>query len=593
MLVRFSAKATLAALALATLSGAGPSAAQGLDEPLSQAPSQAPAPIAQTPLGFEGQALSALDPWSVGAISRAQGGLPANMWAQSEPSVLALVFQRLPTVYESPAARDLARRVLLSGGDAPRGDSTVAARGRFQALGKMGAADDLGIMAAGLGGDGGGGDPEIAQYAAQAELSRGRRPQACGRERLVQTEAPTPFMLRLRAFCAAAGGDRAAADLALELAQSSGAGDAWYSAATAAAGGAPGARPPAARYDTSLNVQLSLAGNLTPGRLPLADSSTLALVGLARAENAPQPIRAQAAALAFRRGVLSAREARTILRATPAETTSGLPPLVDALRRIDAAIAAGEEQARAQAASLAAAQAAAQSGAEPPPVVAPTGVSAELQIAATIADMLRQASDAADFAAVAAFFKEEIDTLNTAPDPAAALLLARAAVVSGDLRLAQRLVDGIAEAGVEAAALAPLQAALGAYRGPRGNGAQFAVARRIDSGGASMARAAARDVVILSALGFELDGAAQAFLMANPPQGGVRADAGVMAILRAAVERRSLGEALLLIVVASENGPALLDAESLAQLIGSLRALGFEEEARRFAVEALLAGQPS
>jgi hypothetical protein len=281
------------------------------------------------------------------------------------------------------------------------------------------------------------------------------------------------------------------------------------------------------------------------------------------------------------------------LRATPAETTSGLPPLVDALRRIDAAIAAGEEQARAQAASLAAAQAAAQSGAEPPPVVAPTGVSAELQIAATIADMLRQASDAADFAAVAAFFKEEIDTLNTAPDPAAALLLARAAVVSGDLRLAQRLVDGIAEAGVEAAALAPLQAALGAYRGQRGNGAQFAVARRIDSGGASMARAAARDVVILSALGFELDGAAQAFLMANPPQGGVRADAGVMAILRAAVERRSLGEALLLIVVASENGPALLDAESLAQLIGSLRALGFEEEARRFAVEALLAGQPS
>jgi len=393
-------------------------------------------------------------------------------------------------------------------------------------------------------------------------------------------------MLRLRAFCAAAGGDRAAADLALELAQASGAGDAWYSAATAAAGGAPGARPPAARYDTSLNVQLSLAGNLTPGRMPLADSSTLALVGLARAENAPQPLRAQAAALAFRRGMLPASEARTILRATPAETTSGLPPLVDALRQVDAAKAAGAEQARAHAAALAAAQAAAGS------IIPPVDNSAELQIAATIAEMLRQASNSADFAAVAAFFKEEIETLNTAPDPAAALLLARAAVVSGDLRLAQRLVDGIAEAGVEAAALAPLQAALAAYRGPRGNSARFAATRRIDAGGASMARGAARDVVILGALGFELDGAAQAFLLANPPQGGERADAGMMAILRAAVERRALGEALLLVVAASENGPALLDAESLAQLIGALRALGFEDEARRFAVEALLAGQP-
>jgi hypothetical protein len=154
------------------------------------------------------------------------------------------------------------------------------------------------------------------------------------------------------------------------------------------------------------------------------------------------------------------------------------------------------------------------------------------------------------------------------------------------------LVDGIAEAGVEAAALAPLQAALGAYRGPRGSNARFAATRRIDAGGASMARGAARDVVILGALGFELDSTAQAFLLSNPPQGGERADAGMMAILRAAVERRALGEALLLVVAASENGPALLDAESLAQLIGALRALGFEDEARRFAVEALLAGQP-
>ena len=39
--------------------------------------------------------------------------------------------------------------------------------------------------------------------------------------------------------------------------------------------------------------------------------------------------------MAFRRGVLSAEETRTILRATPAEVTSGLPPIVAALRQVE------------------------------------------------------------------------------------------------------------------------------------------------------------------------------------------------------------------------------------------------------------------
>lgn len=515
---------------------------------------------------IETQALSELNAWTVGAIARADGALPAELWQRSEPAVLAIVFDRLPAVYESPAAQNLARRVLLSGGEAPLGDGAAAARKRFEALGRMGAADALATMAAGAGSS----DPLIAQYAAQAELARGRRAEACARGRNASVgDSPAPFLLRLRAFCAAAGGDRAAADLALELARAQNADDAWYTGAVAAAGGAPPARPPAARYDNSLNVQLSLAGQLRPGPNPLANASTLALAALARSDAAPQPHRAQAAALAFRRGALSAEEARTILLATPAEISSALPPILVALRRVEAARTA-------------------------PPAAPGTPAATANDPAPAIAEALRSASSPADFNAVARFFRADIAALQTAPDAASALLFARAAVSVGDVALSQRLIASARQGGVDEAALAPLDAALAALQGFRGDQGATAVARRIDAAGAAQARAASRDAAILAALGAPANSAAQAHLLVNAPQGGARADAGVMLALSSAVERGATGEAALLAVVAAgEGGPSRLDAESLERIIRALRALRLDADARRFAAEALLAGAPS
>lgn len=514
------------------------------------AQSNLPAPV-------ESQELRQLDAWSVSAIARADGALAPDLWSRSDPAFLAALFERLPAVYESPAAQTLARRVLFSGGDAPRGDAALAARKRFEALGKMGAADELAVMAAGSGAVGA--DPGIAMFAAQAELARGRRAEACARGRAATLgETPPPFFLRLRAYCAAVTGDRAAADLALELARAQNAADAWYTGAVAAAGGAPGARPPAALYDNSLSAQLSLAAGLRPGPNPLNNSSTLALVALARAENAPQPQRAQAAALAFRRGAISAQEARTILAATPAEITSALPPIAVALRQVTAA-------------------------------------PGSLEAATAIAGVLRSATAPADFNAAARFFQADIAALQTAPDNAAALLYARAALAVGDVQNGQRLVASARQAGADEAALAPLDAALAAMRGPRGEQGTMAMHRRIDAAGANAAqrRAAARDVAILAALGAPVDGTVQSFLLANAPQGGARADAGAMLALGAAAERGALGEGALLAVAASgEAGPARLDAESLERLIRALRGLRLEDDARRIAAEALLAGAP-
>jgi hypothetical protein len=525
--------------------------------PLTAYAQNLPTPVEQTQL-------QELDGWSVGALSRANGAMAPDLWTRSDPEFLALVFARLPAVYDSPATLALARRVLLSAGESPRGATIEQARGRFEALGKMGAADDLATMAAGAGGAAT--DPGIAMFAAQAELARGRRVEACARGRNANAgDTPPPFLLRLRAYCAAVTGDRAAADLALELARAQNAADNWYTAAVAAAGGAPGARPPAANYDNSLAAQLSIAAQLRPGPNALANSSTLALVALARNENAPQPQRANAAATAFRRGALSAEETRTILAATPAEITSALPPLVVALRQVQTLPTAA--------------------GPEAVSVVA-------LSNATAIATALRTASTAAEFNAVARFFHQDITQLQAAPDAASTLLFARAAIVVGDVQGGQRLIASARQAGAEEVALAPLEAALVALAGPRGEQGPLAMQRRIDRG-AGQPRAAARDVAILAALGAPVDGTVQSFILANPPQGGARAESGAMLALAAAVERGAIGEgALLAVAAAGEGGPAALDAESVERIIRALRGLRLEEDARRIAAEAILAGVP-
>ena len=65
-----------------------------------------------------------------------------------------------------------------------------------------------------------------------------------------------------------------------------------------------------------------------------------------------------------------------------------------------------------------------------------------------------------------------------------------------------------------------------------------------------------------------------------------------MLSLANAVEQHALGDAALLAAVAAGDGPAKLDAESIDRIVRALRGVGLNDDARRFAVEALLAGAP-
>ncbi|MGE0828404.1 MAG: hypothetical protein AB7O04_03520, partial [Hyphomonadaceae bacterium] len=241
-------------------------------------PPQRTQPQSNAPI--EMGALRQMDAWTVGAIARGQGALPETLWAGADPAFLGALFDRFPAAFTSPAALDLARRALASGAEAPAGDGAVdAARKRFEALGRIGFADELSTMAAGAALN----DPRIAQFAAQAELARARVSDACQRARTGAAEEPPPFLLRLRAYCYAVGGEAAAADLALEVARAANAEDAWLRTAISALSTRP-ARLPAARFDTSLNASVSLAAQLPAGQNPLANSSALALLVVARTE---------------------------------------------------------------------------------------------------------------------------------------------------------------------------------------------------------------------------------------------------------------------------------------------------------------------
>lgn len=500
--------------------------------------------------------LNQLDAWTVGAIARAQGALPPTLWRASDASALSTLFDQLPASFDSPAALQLARRALASAGEAPAGDAAPeAARKRFSALGRIGLADDISVMAAGSGPALE--DPLIAQFAAQAELARGRVNDACRRVRNAAGEQPA-FLLRLRAYCAAASGEFAAADLALEVARSANAEDAWFRSVINAMAQRP-ARPPAGRYDTSLNASISIAAQLRPGATPLRNASALALVTVARGgANAPADLRMQAAALAFRRGLIPAAETRAIVLGALAPDAESPPPLAAALRLA--------ERSR-----------------------------GSLETARAIAALLRPNIAYVDFAAAARLFKDDIAALEAAPDAASALAYARAALAAGDVRLATRLLDSAGQAGVSAQALAPLQAAIDVQQRLNARDAALVVQRRIENAATTAAgrRALSRDLTIMAALGLPLSEAAQAHLAANPATGGAAPDAALMAALQRAVDARATGEIALYAALICANGAHTIDGNALAQIIQALRGADLGDAARALAIEGMIGGTPA
>lgn len=518
---------------------------------LSFAPGFAPYARAQA---IEQGSLAELDPWAVGALMRGETAPPRTLWRQSDANGLALLFDRVPAAAGSPAALRLFRLVLLAPSEGPQGDTLIAARKRYEALARMGAGDEIVAMVSGSGEAKR--DAGIALYATQADLGRGRLRDACRRVDTIQTDAPTPFILRLRALCFADAGEKESADLALDVARTAGGADpalTWFQGALAIVNGATPARPPMGRYDTSLNAAVSTAAKLRPPpQNALINASTFALAIVARDENTPGPLRAQAAQKALRLGVIAPDVARSAGRADAASRTP--TALGQAMKEVDAATSP-----YAQALAIEAA--------------------------------LKRARPHGEFAGMARLFAADIARLPVDPGTApAAITFARAMLAVGDVRSAQtwrQLADTVS---ADASVLAILDAALTIARNDAAS-ARFAADRRIETAAPAAAGLVVRDLQALDALGFPLGANGPGFVQRTAPAPGRKPDPALMSQLTTAAQRGAVGETAIYAGLALGDGAEQLDGAALAQVLVALRTVGLGDAARAVAVEALIGGQ--
>lgn len=551
--------------AVGALLAAAPGISAGQETAATLPQAAAPASILSANAVVESD-LRSFDAWEVGSSLGTDGTLPSSLWKSSDAVAIGAAFDKITKPVASPVANRLIRGVLLSSGAAPSGSDAAAkeaARKRFAALGRFGAANEIVTMISAS--PAAASDSAIVMFAAQADLARGRTADACRRGQAIEppvgaaTSATEQFLLRLRAYCYAAGGDSAAADIALEVARGAGINDPWlYSALPAIAATDPKAKP-AAKYDNSLDAAVSVAGEFKAGAKPLVGSSLLAMSTVARAENAAPLTRAEAAKAAMEVGAIESNVARqAILSASEIKPTKAapVPVIVGALKGVAAA---------------------------PDP----------LTKAKAIADGLNAMLNYGDFVVAARLMRDDIATLpKDATTASYGTAMARAMLALGDAKSAAEWRNLV----VQSPSPPPetVRSALDAALVAAGQGnpetAKVVVERRISLASGLSLKRASRDVLILQALGVPAPSPAAGFLNANQPvPPTAKADATALAAAVQSSQRGAQGETALNVAAAIAPGADKVEIDSVVTAIQALRAADLMEAARAVAIEAMIA----
>jgi hypothetical protein len=535
---------------------------------VAQAPAQTvadatppPGPVVLTAAVESGE-LRSLDAWEVGAASEKL--LPASLWNNSDAAAVGALLDSVKQPYASPAANRLTRGTILAPGSAPAGSEMAAAdaaRKRFAALGRLGAADELVTMVAAS--PIAASDKSIAMFASQADLARGRSADACRRGQAIPPAASAAipadaFFLRLRAFCAAMAGDSAGAELAFDVARTAGVNDAWLFTALLAL--APDSKAkPAAKYGTSLDTAISLAGGFKPAAKPLVGASILAQSAVARSDSATPIVRAEAALAALRAGAIDGKTGQAAFASAAgvkATKAAPIPAGVAAIRTVSAAQPAAR--------------------------------------AAAIESALGGILNYGDYVAVSRALAPDIMALPKDQTTAAhGLAMARAMLALGDYKTAAEWRNLLvqSQAPTSESARSALDAALVASGQGNIETAKVVLERRINLASGLSLKRASRDVAILTALGVPPPAPAAGFVNTNPPVAGtLKADAVALAKATEASTRKAQGETALYAAAALAPGADKVELDSIVAAIGALREAGLMDAARVVAVEAMIAG---
>ncbi|KQY96081.1 hypothetical protein ASD21_06145 [Caulobacter sp. Root1455] len=286
------------------------------------------------------QPLAAPDLFSTPA---AQTDLTGDLWKDASPGVAKEALPKLATKPLSPAATGLARRVLATGANAPPGIGDDPELGAMRALALIALGEAKGADAMLDRAPGVAGSAPLSLAAAEAALISGADDKACKIGEALTVDRGGPYWLRLRAFCQALAGEKAAAQLTLSLAQGQ---DADYARLMSALlSGAP-AGP--ANLANGINYALSRKLGLDVGSAAAVASASPALKAMLKPADAAaptDPAAAQAqvlAALRGAKGLVAFTDAAKAALPAVAALAGGAAPLEDPVPLARAALAAGD-----------------------------------------------------------------------------------------------------------------------------------------------------------------------------------------------------------------------------------------------------------
>ncbi|HWA91958.1 MAG TPA: hypothetical protein VG889_18100 [Rhizomicrobium sp.] len=161
------------------------------------------------------QTLGTIEAPAEGLLDSSNGGLGDNMWVGASHGDIETLLPKLPLASPDSAVRGLAKRLILTKAESPSGTvKRPLITIRLEKLLDAGLIDDAANLAAsGSLKD----DPDFARAQANAILTAGRAADACGNLTIARESADGQFWLQLRAYCAAATGDAATAEITRNL----------------------------------------------------------------------------------------------------------------------------------------------------------------------------------------------------------------------------------------------------------------------------------------------------------------------------------------------------------------------------------------
>ena len=184
------------------------------------------APLVPKAGTMEVRTLGTIDGSSVGLLNTGNGGLEPNLWSGSARGEIEDLLSRVPLASPDGAVHALARRLILTNGEAPPGEGKRALITiRLEKLLGAGMVDEAGALAAAAELKG---DSTFARVQADALLLAGRDNEICGDKTSARLSEGDLFWLELRAYCAAISGDTSTADLTRSVIDAQGLTDQAY-----------------------------------------------------------------------------------------------------------------------------------------------------------------------------------------------------------------------------------------------------------------------------------------------------------------------------------------------------------------------------